>query len=277
MMIEEIEYEVSLTKHPLYDWGEEEFSNAVKDFKNTLDNCDFKLVVAMSVYNEEQFLESSVDNTITCISDIDGIHILDGAWKVGGDSPVSTDRTPEIVDRLKEKYPNVQIVYESRDIWESEGDKRNYQLKRIEEIFGKSYIIVKDGDELFRFTNGKDHIFLKIKLAQKYPAIGLINTYRYGGERAGLSVRLIPSHTNLHYHTGKAMVLHDENCKIMCDYNYDNFFVVNNKCFTFEGMIYVNHWNVRDRDRQWAKEKYLQKIYYGQETPCNAFNKDTTI
>jgi hypothetical protein len=255
---EDIEYEVLLTKHPLYDWGEEEFSNAVNDFKDTLDNCDFKLVVAMSVYNEEQFLESSVDNTIACISDIDGIHILDGAWKVGGDSPVSTDRTPEIVDRLKEKYPNVQIVYESKDIWESEGDKRNYQLKRIEEIFGKSYIIVKDGDEFFKFTNGRDHIFLKIKLAQKYPAIGLINTYRYGGEKAGLGVRLIPSHTNLHYHTGKAMVLHDEKCNIMCDYNHDNFFVINNKCFTFEGMIYVNHWNIRESNRQWAKEEYLQ-------------------
>jgi hypothetical protein len=274
---EDIEYEVLLTKHPLYDWGEEEFSNAVNDFKDTLDNCDFKLVVAMSVYNEEQFLESSVDNTIACISDIDGIHILDGAWKVGGDSPVSTDRTPEIVDRLKEKYPNVQIVYESKDIWESEGDKRNYQLKRIEEIFGKSYIIVKDGDEFFKFTNGRDHIFLKIKLAQKYPAIGLINTYRYGGEKAGLGVRLIPSHTNLHYHTGKAMVLHDEKCKIMCDYNHDNFFVINNKCFTFEGMIYVNHWNIRESNRQWAKEEYLQKVYNGQEEPCNAFIKDNTM
>jgi glycosyltransferase involved in cell wall biosynthesis len=276
-MNEEIEYEVLLTKHPLYDWGEEEFSNAVNDFKDTLDNCDFKLVVAMSVYNEEQFLESSVDNTIACISDIDGIHILDGAWKVGGDSPISTDRTPEIVDRLKEKYPNIQIVYESKDIWESEGDKRNYQLKRIEEIFGKSYIIVKDGDEFFKFTNGRDHIFLKIKLAQKYPAIGLINTYRYGGEKAGLGVRLIPSHTNLHYHTGKAMVLHDEKCNIMCDYNHDNFFVINNKCFTFEGMIYVNHWNIRESNRQWAKEEYLQKVYNGQEEPCNAFIKDNTM
>lgn len=273
-MNEDIEYEVLLTKHPLYDWGDEEFSNAVNDFKDTLNNCDFKLVVAMSVYNEEQFLESSVDNTISCISDIDGIHILDGAWKVGGNSPISTDRTPEIVDRLKEKYPNIQIVYESKDIWESEGDKRNYQLKRIEEIFGKSYIIVKDGDEFFKFTNGRDHIFLKIKLAQKYPAIGLINTYRYGGEKAGLGVRLIPSHTNLHYHTGKAMVLHDEKCKIMCDYNHDNFFVINNKCFTFEGMIYVNQWNIRNNDRQWAKEEYLQKVYHGQEEPCNGFIKD---
>lgn len=277
MMIEEIEYEVSLTKHPLYDWGEEEFSNAVKDFKNTLDNCDFKLVVAMSVYNEEEFIESSINNTISCITDIDGIHILDGAWKLGGDSPISTDGTAEIVKRMKEKYPNVRIEYECKDIWESEGDKRNYQLKRIEEIFGKSYIIVKDGDELFKFANGKDSMFLKIKLAQSYPAIGLMNTYRYGGENAGLGVRLIPSHTNLHYHTGKAMVLHDEKCNILCDYNHDNFFVVNNKCFTFEGMIYVNHWNIRNKNRQYDKEEYLKEVWHGKETPCNAFMKDRTI
>lgn len=45
------------TRHPLWDWTEQEVADAVADFKEQQANYPFKLIIAICMYNEEDFLE----------------------------------------------------------------------------------------------------------------------------------------------------------------------------------------------------------------------------
>jgi glycosyltransferase involved in cell wall biosynthesis len=247
----------------------------VAEFREEQNSYDFKLVVAMCVYNEEQFLEEALNDCLK-INDLDGIHILDGAWKLGGNSMISTDKTADIIQGWKEKHPEIKITYDHRTntIWNSEGEKRNFQLMSIEDIYGKSYIIVKDGDELFNFNCGKNSIWLKRELTTKYPAVGIAKSYAYNSDISAIGVRFIPSGQNIHYHTDKAMLVHDGKCNILCDYNMDgSAFVKNNKCFDFDQMFWVNHWNIRDHERQLAKDIYSTKVFDGKPYADCTYNK----
>ena len=67
------------TKHPLYNWSQEELDQKVEEFIQAQDSYDFKLVVVYVVYNEEDFLEDSLNSCLN-FNDLDGIFLLDGAW-----------------------------------------------------------------------------------------------------------------------------------------------------------------------------------------------------
>ena len=262
------------SRHPLYDWTDKEIQEMVNDMKEEYENYEFKLVVAMTIYNEEQFLEEALNNCLV-IQDLDGIHLLDGAWKGGGSSASSTDNTSIIIENFQHDHPEIQIVYEvPTDVWDLQGTKRNYQLKRVEEIWGKSYIIIKDGDEVFAFTNGRADIWLKRELAGRIPAIGICKSYAYGSPISMIGARFIPSHCGIHYHTEKSMIIHDNNCDIVCDYNVDKNLVINRRCFDFDQMIYINHWNIRDRERLKTKVKYAEEhVFTDKDIPPCKVNK----
>ena len=75
-----------------------------------------------------------MDALNSCLNfvDLDAIHIVDGAWKNGGNSPKSTDNTWKTVASFIAKHQdNINVHYYDKNekIWESEGHKRNFQLK----------------------------------------------------------------------------------------------------------------------------------------------------
>ena len=47
------------------------------------DRFDFKIVVAICAYNDEDFIESTLHSCLDMV-DLDAIHIMDGAWVNGG-------------------------------------------------------------------------------------------------------------------------------------------------------------------------------------------------
>lgn len=249
------------TKHPLYDWDEEELNQKVEDFIQQQNNYDFKLVIAYTIYNEEDFLEDSLNSCLN-INDLDGIHLLDGAWIDGGDNGVSTDNTKTIIEKFKKEHPEIKVVFEypNHEIWKTQPEKRNHSLDRIEEIWGKSYIIVKDGDETFKFNSGRDNIWLKKEITAMWPALGIINTYAYNGSVPMLGARIFPTGQGTHYDTERNMVIHDKNCNILCDYNVDKEFVQYKACFEIKYMFYVNYWTARNLKRMEKKDDYTEII-----------------
>ena len=270
--------QILLSRHPLWDWTQKEVEEVTADFKAQQEGFKTKLVVAYTIYNEEQFLEESLENCLI-IKDIDGIHLLDGAWKVEnqkmGSEPNSMDQTKQIIKNFHINHPEIKVLYEpTKRIWNSEGEKRNHQLKSIEKIWGKqTYAIIKDGDETFEFNTGRRITWLKFELDSMYPALFTVKGYAYNAVTPMNASRFIPLGMGYHYHTEKAMLMHDEKCNILCDYNSGKEFKVDRKCLDYEKIRYINHWNVRNHERLVEKDKYATEVYsfkpYGK---CKAFN-----
>jgi len=65
-----------------------------------------RLIVAMCVYNEEQFIDKTIDSLLAKVRDVDVIEILDGAWKNGGETAKSTDDTKDLVELMRIKHQN---------------------------------------------------------------------------------------------------------------------------------------------------------------------------
>lgn len=268
-----------MSKHPLYNWNETELDEAIIKFKQDQEGYDFKLIIAYTIYNEEDFIEESLENCLL-INDLDGIHILDGAWIGGGDNVQSTDKTITIIDNFMKKHPELDVVYHvDGRLWNTQGDKRSYQLKLIEERWGKSYIIIKDGDETIQFNSGKTDIWLKKEIVGMFPAIGILKSYAWGHDRSMIGARILPTGMGIHYHTDKSMIIHDDNCNILCDYNIDKNLVVNEKCFTYDKMFYVNRWNLRNRKRQEIKDKYATEQVFGERDldECRRYIKEKSL
>ncbi len=250
------------TRHPLYDWTEAEIEEKVNEFKNDIEGSKFKIIIALCIYNEEDFLEECLENCLL-INDLDAIHILDGAWEDGGKYGYSTDATTNIINNFKQENPRLSVIYESNvELWKNQGSKRNHQLMRIEELWGDAYVIVKDGDEVFSFPNGKTSIWLKPLLKNFYPALGIMKSYAYGSDISMDGARLIPTQTGIHYHTAKSMIIHDNECNVICDYNVDVQKRTLGKTYQFDKMIYVNHWNMRNRERLKTKVAYSEKYVF---------------
>lgn len=249
------------TKHPLYNWSQEELDQKVAEFIQAQDSYDFKLVVVYVVYNEEDFLEDSLNSCLN-FNDLDGIYLLDGAWKGVEDSPISTDNTKSIIQKFQKEHPNIKIVFEQpTKIWETQPQKRTHSLVRVEEIWGKSYTIMKDGDEVIKFYSGKDNIWLKKEIAGMWPAVGIVDSFAYGSDRPMLGARIIPTGQGIHYDSERNMIIHDKNCKIICDYNIDHQqFVDNGMCFIIKYMFHVNYWNARNLKRMEIKDNYAEII-----------------
>jgi hypothetical protein len=264
--MDELTEQCLLTKHPLHTWTPEEIEETVESMKDQIKAFKTKLVVAYTIYNEEQFLEESLENCLI-IRDLDGIHLLDGSWKNGGKSVNSTDNTTKIIKNFHINHPEIKIIYEpSNAIWASEGDKRNHQLQSIEQIWGKqTYAIVKDGDETFEFNTGRVRTWLKFDIDSMYPALGTVGGYAYNGETPMYAVRFIPLGHNYHYHTSKPMLFHDDKCNILVNYNAGNEFILERKCFEYKRLRYVNHWNVRNHERCLEKDAYAEEVFSFEE------------
>lgn len=210
-----------------------------------------KIIAALSVYEEEQFIYKTLESLLQ-IKDLTAIHILEGAWKGGGDSARSRDKTVSEIERFMQSYtsplrPHVFLEHHPYNtFFENQSHKRNFQLQRIAEIVGSDdyYVFVVDGDEEIRFPNGLREIWLRELLNEKHPSVGMLKTYADNSDNGLWTARLLPFYkykSSVHYHTGQNMTIHDGNCKIISDYwtdlpkpgdgpgrsFFDSFFIVN--------------------------------------------------
>jgi glycosyltransferase involved in cell wall biosynthesis len=262
---ERIHKEIGYRKHPMEEWSLEKDPDAVRDFKAFLDKSKYKVVVALCIYNEEQFIYETLDDCRK-IADLDGIHILDGGWEHGGTSPVSTDKThAEITRWIVDNDNEITVTVErnpDNKLWASEGIKRNYQLKAIEKQWGDAYVVIHDGDENIEFNCGRKNIWLKEVLATVWPFTILCKSFSFNGVNDAVGVRVIPTGQGVHYHTDRPMIVHDHKCDIMCDYNFDKtVFIKQNATKSLPLIIFVNKWNTRILDRVKDKDKYAEYVF----------------
>jgi glycosyltransferase involved in cell wall biosynthesis len=228
-----------------------------------------KLIVAMCVYNEEQFIEMSIDSVLHTIKDVDVIEIQDGAWKMGGDTTKSTDRTKEIVTKLQEKYNNrCDIEFrEAEQIFDSEPHKRNHQLQFIQDLYGAEpyWVMVLDADEIVAFNSGLYEIWVKDYLGNM-PFAGMLTAYAIGSDKPMYGPRFIPGGQGYHYHTEKSMIMHNKDCKLEIDYNVENQNVIK-RCadsdnplmvFHIKPFFLINFWPKRPTERMLDKKRYRQ-------------------
>jgi|FLOH01.1.fsa_nt_gi hypothetical protein len=263
MLKHRIHKEIALRKHPMQEWNESVDGKSVAIFKEYLDTSKFKVVVGLCIYNEEQFIRDTLQDCLK-IQDLDAIHILDGAWVDGGTSHLSTDKTHDIIVKWIIDNDVVVTVERKPDktLWESESIKRNYQLDRIHQLHGPSYVLVHDGDELLKFNCGRENIFLKETLSPHYPKLITMKSYSYNGVNDQIGVRVIPTGFDIHYHTDKPMLLHNESCAILVDYNFHTEpYVDEDSCWPLDIMFYVNRWNSRDLERVKSKDSYCEKVW----------------
>ncbi len=249
-------------------WTRERLNAKMEELRKEYEAAkdDIRLIIAHCIYNEEQYFAECLENDLVA-RDLDAIHILDGAWEHGGSSAHSTDRTYDIVMEFSKRHPDIQIHYETHPnnlIWESEPVKRNYQLKRIEYLYGDKpyYVLVKDGDEILKFNSGKVDQWFKNDLIMWYPMeqnVGLIRAYAYNSQKSGLGVRLIPSKHGIHYYTEESMKVHDKRCNLLMDYNPDREQGNASRLFVWDNVFFVNYWNKREENR--LREKHTFDLF----------------
>jgi hypothetical protein len=247
-----------------------------------------KIIISHCIYNEEQFFEGVLYDDLK-INDLDAIHILDGAWENFEGGYQSNDNTLEIINNFRDRAEKIgiKVIYEKHPenkIWESEPIKRNYQLKRIREIFGDKpyYNLVKDGDEFFHHLSGRQSTWMKKDLIEwiKYEQnIGLMNCNAFYSDISLMTPRLLPSTRNLHYYTGKSMVFHDENHNLVADFNPN----IRNSgdpklCFVYQNMMIINKFTIRNKKRQLDKEPFVDYIESQKgDTLCTAIQYEKLI
>jgi hypothetical protein len=230
-------------------------------------------VIAHTLYNEEQYMEECLYDDLK-MNDVDIIHILDGAWKnYPNGTAKSTDKTIEIIEKFKEEVGDrVEVVYESKDLWNNQGEKRNYQLDRIHDIVKNPYyILVKDADEFFHFPSGKQNMWLKrdmVEWQKTQNDVGIINTHAWYFDNDMWGARLFPSTNRVHYFTKRSMVVHDTNHNIVMDYNPNTLSLDKNRIFKFNSFMFINKWNLRNKERVHAKAKYMSKYKDVEHKEC---------
>ena len=63
----------------------------------------------------------------------------------------------------------------------------------------------------------------------------------------------------IHYYSERTMVIHDENCDLLINYNPDEGHKGNpKKVFMFSSIFFVNLWNIRNKKRLQEKDKYIE-------------------
>jgi hypothetical protein len=110
----------------------------------------FKVNVMMNIYEEKDHILLSLESVKRIAKKI---YILDGTVKLFpakpdynsyAESPASRDGTIELIKEWAKKAPVPVSLWESREIWESEADKKNWLLSKIP--IGE-YVLILDGDE----------------------------------------------------------------------------------------------------------------------------------
>ena len=252
-------------------------------------NPDFKIAMEYNIYNEEQFLKDVLLNNTRRLKGIDFTYILDGAWKWSGGEAQSTDRTKKIVEEMailiKERWKHDVKFGQLATVFRTQGEKRNFCLKRVEEIMkerdprAKWYHLILDGDEFIQFASGLYEIWLDKKGAsvdQIWPKIGLLAAYAERSSIKLLSPRFIPAFQGYHYHTDQRMVIHDKNCVPIVDYNPSKRSYVKKLTTEITQFFILNKWNVRDVDRGMTKMSYNAITYPNKPAECQ-FNSLNSI
>lgn len=216
-----------------------------------------RLIVNCVFYNEHEFIKSFLDN-LRKIRDIWAVELLDGSWSQEKNPTInSTDKSVEIIiDWVNINHVPFEVNYiPSAEVWRTESEKRNHLLKMTEEKYGKCWILVLDADEYVKFPSGLVAIPLAPDL-EEHDNCGIMNAYAYNSVLTLPSIRFIPTQLGVHYHTERAMILHNNKCEVLMDYNpkadyrsWDTWF--------YPEMFLVNSWTLRNNERQ------ASKYYYG--------------
>ncbi len=267
MKLGDIEDAVYYTKPVLYEWTDKEFDDTKALLVAQQLRYDFKFVVALCIYNEEQFLSDALQSCDNFV-DLDGVHILDGAWVHGGDHPRSTDNSHIIINNYIKSHPDIKVTLEYNKLWRTEGEKRNAQLKRIEEIYGSAYIMVLDGDEVIKTNSGQTRHWMKHELNGHVQMIGVLKAFARGSKAFLKTPRLIPTKYGHHYHTECPMIIHNKNCELIIDYEWNHSKRNNDYLFDFDNFRLINNLNIRGHDRMVQKQEYVDKTFGKEYGEC---------
>lgn len=229
-----------------------------------------RLIVAMCIYNEDAFIDKTIDSLLAKVRDVDVIEILDGAWKHGGNSPVSTDKTVELINKCVTKYHNrCDIVYRpATKIFENEAEKRNTQLEIIEETYGyEPYnVFVLDADERVMSASGIFEFWFKDHIGN-LPFIGCVKTFAHSSNKPMFVPRFFPGNLGIHYHNHRSMIVHTGDHSINIDYNlavqqdtfgdwHKGIDINRQDIYQLKEFFIVNFYPKRDRDRMLSKMTY---------------------
>ena len=206
-------------------------------------------------------------HNIKKIRDVFAVELLDGAWQQAEKTPSinSTDDTVQIIEKWKStNFVPFDINYTPAiETWRSESEKRNWLLKETERKYGRCWVLVLDADEFLKFPSGLVSIPMLPEL-ERHDNCGILNGFAYQSALATIfTVRFIPIGRGFHYHTELAMIIHNNKCEVVCDYNPGRE-KTNNETWVCSQVILVNNWTLRDNERQ-CKKYYYQKYQEHQD------------
>lgn len=220
---------------------------------------NFKLVVDMIVLNEEDNIEECL-KSLERIPDIDEVRIVDGTWMYNREFN-SIDKTKELCQNWKSGVLEVKFM-SSWKRWKNESEKRNWVYNWAEKDNEEEvWHFTIDADEEIILPKGQKYLALKpiiqkVKedfiMLESGPHDDTINhPLQY------FQIRLWRGNRGIHWHDGKSQVLHDGNCNIIMDWGN---WTLHQKPYWFKGMIILNKWMYRDKNRLEATKKGLLEI-----------------
>ena len=174
------------------------------------------------------------------------MYILDGAWN--GKTVSSYDQTKEIV--TSSKIGLFKTHWINAQGWNSESQKRNWLWNYLHRIEGDDcwYLII-DGDEEVITQDGST-IELKPALERVKEDFVILESGPHNENidypLEYFQVRLIRGHRYIHWYTGDAMVVHDENCDVMMDYGRGFLCKPYN---WIKNLMLLNKWSLRPEQK----------------------------
>lgn len=228
-----------------------------------------RLIVACCFLNEERFIRNMI-RSLKHITDIDYVHFFDGAWW-HPDITHQTNSTDETVRIIADTMPELNISYniaQMSRLFKNESDKRNTQLSMIHQKMHEDYwILVLDGDEQIE-ANGNFELKPYLEIFNIMDAI-LVDCEGNQTDCIKATLRLIKGGQNLHYHTGRPMVVHDKNCKIVNDYSEQADIQNTYKTHVFR---IVNNWLLKNTDRMLQKYGLWKHTQANKTDQCDWLN-----
>lgn len=241
-----------------------------------------QVIGALSVYNEEPVVVRALEQFAKL--GIFAVSVHDGPWEGhGATSGYSTDRTKAaVLDWAHTHKDSARLTYiEEGRIYKSQGEKRNRQLHFIDQEYGRRpyCVFVLDADETIRFVDGRMISRISEIPAWELDCVGMVRTYGEGSSCSDETARLLPGGKAIHYHTERSMIIHDADCRTICNYDPHAFALGGAITFQVPGIFLVNHWQSRPDGRLGLKQKYLAGQYAKDRSvpvdelpPCRKFS-----
>lgn len=105
-----------------------------------------KLSALMTIYNEIDFVDCAIRG---CLEYVDHLVIVEGAYQETislGQSPRSNDGTLDIIEKYRNN-PKVTILFANE---KTDKDQRNIGLAKIKELNPNGWMLIIDGDEVYK-------------------------------------------------------------------------------------------------------------------------------